>query len=547
MAIADMFRPKWKHSDPDVRLAAVRDVGDKEILEDILDQDRNFRVRLAALKKVGDQTVLGRVVARDENESVRLAALSCLNNLSVLRAVAGMNESEKVRLAAVKKIGEPAVLLDIARKNDNPQVRAAAVRQLDDPDLLTELGSKSDCAATALAAIRKLTDPDRLARIATHQKNASVRLAAVSRIRDLNIPIPINQVRAMALPFMAVTEPADPKTLKPYFEAMEKIEDARVLAEVARSGAHYLIRWEAVSRLTDQKVLEGIVAQEPNDRLRLAAVARLKNVEALMGVAMSDERARVRMAAAARLAHAPSLLILCENDPDVRVRIQGVCRLRDPQLLEHVSKMNSLPAVREAAEARINRTKFAARVIKAYPDAFYAGRKSNAEGMGTLTRAEIRPLMDPALQGAVAVIDERKACVEILTTRDPQKLVKMATNQESPLLRLAAVNKINSPRVLLALLTRLRKRIPEGGLGAPNDDMTRFAVLEKLGDPGLCESFGLTRKYVKTINDRTVLTGIMSSEAFEDLRIIAENRYENVVYGESPSLNGTWDTSRPAA
>jgi len=58
MAILDLFRPKWKHSNWAVRIKAVEKIKDQELLINIAKSDENIQVRKAAIKKVSDQRVV---------------------------------------------------------------------------------------------------------------------------------------------------------------------------------------------------------------------------------------------------------------------------------------------------------------------------------------------------------------------------------------------------------------------------------------------------------------------------------------------------------
>ena len=58
MGFTDLFRPKWKHSDPEVRAEAVRQLGDDQaaLLATIAKSDADARVRRIALKRIDDHT-----------------------------------------------------------------------------------------------------------------------------------------------------------------------------------------------------------------------------------------------------------------------------------------------------------------------------------------------------------------------------------------------------------------------------------------------------------------------------------------------------------
>ena len=59
MGFLDLFRPKWKHSDPSVRLEAVKGftTDDAAELAQVVRQDRDPRVRRVALKKIDGKEV----------------------------------------------------------------------------------------------------------------------------------------------------------------------------------------------------------------------------------------------------------------------------------------------------------------------------------------------------------------------------------------------------------------------------------------------------------------------------------------------------------
>ncbi len=62
MSIADWFKPKWKHSKPAVRLAAVEELTDQNVLARISRNDEDREAREAALKRVTDQRVSADIV-----------------------------------------------------------------------------------------------------------------------------------------------------------------------------------------------------------------------------------------------------------------------------------------------------------------------------------------------------------------------------------------------------------------------------------------------------------------------------------------------------
>lgn len=54
MGLIDIFKPKWKHKDSDVRLEAVQELDDQKILVKIAKNDSDKYVRGVAVRKINE-------------------------------------------------------------------------------------------------------------------------------------------------------------------------------------------------------------------------------------------------------------------------------------------------------------------------------------------------------------------------------------------------------------------------------------------------------------------------------------------------------------
>ena len=61
MVIFDIFRAKWKHSNPRVRLEAVEELEDQQTLTEIALKDDDSEVRGLAVKKLKDQQTFAEI------------------------------------------------------------------------------------------------------------------------------------------------------------------------------------------------------------------------------------------------------------------------------------------------------------------------------------------------------------------------------------------------------------------------------------------------------------------------------------------------------
>ncbi len=110
MALMNLFRPPWKHSDPDVRKAAVQGIDDPDILVEMIIRDGEWFVRheaMSALRDLGaDRVHLRRLVGESSDEEIRRKAVKVMTDEADLERVAKEDRYRYVREAAEHRLGE---------------------------------------------------------------------------------------------------------------------------------------------------------------------------------------------------------------------------------------------------------------------------------------------------------------------------------------------------------------------------------------------------------------------------------------------------------
>ena len=176
MSIADWVRPRWKHPNPDIRLAAVDRVSDQSVLDHIAKNDPNEGVRQAANARL---------------TSVRAQAEAQLAN------IARNHKNYRSRRAAVECLTDQSVLADIARNDRDHALRSVALKRLTDPNALVDLAmnaTDNDSGGSGgLWALERVTGQDALIGIARNAKNRRVRWAALKRVTDQSLTADIAQ------------------------------------------------------------------------------------------------------------------------------------------------------------------------------------------------------------------------------------------------------------------------------------------------------------------------------------------------------------------
>ncbi len=110
MGLLNLFRPQWRHSDPDVRRDAIAEITDPAILTDLIVRDGEWFVRheaFAALREMGpDEVHYHRLMRESGDEEIRRKAVKLLTDESELGRVASEDQYRYIRDAAEHRLNE---------------------------------------------------------------------------------------------------------------------------------------------------------------------------------------------------------------------------------------------------------------------------------------------------------------------------------------------------------------------------------------------------------------------------------------------------------
>jgi hypothetical protein len=183
MGVADLFRPKWKHSNPTVRAEAVRELTDQDdasVLGDIARHDVSQEIRRLAVERIEDIDALSDIAASDPDTEVRQAATGRVTEMWAARAIAATDEPSA--LTAIEHVDEPRTLARLAVRAAVATARKAALARLSDARALAEVVRNASDVGTCLDAVRKIEDEDVLGRIAVDTDDKRIGYAALDRI-----------------------------------------------------------------------------------------------------------------------------------------------------------------------------------------------------------------------------------------------------------------------------------------------------------------------------------------------------------------------------
>ncbi|MEZ4528810.1 MAG: DUF349 domain-containing protein [Desulfobacterales bacterium] len=185
MALTDFMKPRWKHSNPEIRLRSVQEMGaeDRDLLQEIAITDSDPRVRIEAIGRITDENFLRDFAAsRGDSEVIRAAGdrLHVILRENMIRA-----KDTQTRKNILAQIADPQVLAAIACEADDPDIRLAAAEKIQDPQLLCFIAENNCGLKTGLAIVEKLSDPVHLVRVSEKASNKKVKKQAREKLERL--------------------------------------------------------------------------------------------------------------------------------------------------------------------------------------------------------------------------------------------------------------------------------------------------------------------------------------------------------------------------
>jgi hypothetical protein len=183
MGILEKLRPqpRWKHTDPAVRAAAVYELGPDEAdaLHALAREDAEPRVRRAAATRIDDPSVLADIAKTDPDEDVRAEAI---------RGIAGIaaeTDDLPQALDAVRQLialARSKEIVLVARDSSSADVRAGVVDLVEDEKVLSSIGRHGRDGATRLRALARLTDADEIRNVALKSEHTDAAVAALEQL-----------------------------------------------------------------------------------------------------------------------------------------------------------------------------------------------------------------------------------------------------------------------------------------------------------------------------------------------------------------------------
>ena len=182
--LGNLFKPRWRHRDADVRAqaaTALNPAQDGEVLARLAREDDSPRVRATATGALLDLNLLDQLIAGDADAGVRDAASERI--MALLAGTVDGAPAAETRLRLIRHTDNPRVLMHVVRHSPDPASREAALAAIQDAPSLYELALHGKDAATRLAAAERLEDDDLLRQLGREGRDKKVVRLARERLK----------------------------------------------------------------------------------------------------------------------------------------------------------------------------------------------------------------------------------------------------------------------------------------------------------------------------------------------------------------------------
>ncbi len=205
MSIKDIItrKPRWQHSDPEVRIEAISAITDQEILDQLIADDPEEKVRCAAVSQLADFQELSRlamlpgdigITARsqfcrtlqnDQDPESGVALIGNLEHVELLKAIAVSSNSPDITLLALEKLRNEDVLVEVACTATTTQAREAAANKIQSVTSLETLQKQARHKDKLVHNIAKTRLQDIQNQALLKQQNFDAAEAIINELRQL--------------------------------------------------------------------------------------------------------------------------------------------------------------------------------------------------------------------------------------------------------------------------------------------------------------------------------------------------------------------------
>ena len=159
MGLRDIFKPSWKHKNPEVRRAAIAKLKDELIIHRMVLDDEDHSVRKAALERITDPWRLSGIIRETKDSDLRDLAWEMLMDQDVLASMVVTNPfREDIWKKALVKITDPARLVPILNNLKREGLCEVIIENMSDPSAIMKLAQGGAPLSVCYEAAQRISN-----------------------------------------------------------------------------------------------------------------------------------------------------------------------------------------------------------------------------------------------------------------------------------------------------------------------------------------------------------------------------------------------------
>lgn len=168
--LSKIFKPKWKSEDSKVRLEAIDEIDDEEILIELAKNDTDENVRRKSTLKITNQDVLFDIAKCDEDRYARENALNRITDKNLLLKLCELEYIDPIRYKAQCKLvdeyseeNNQNELIKIVENDENDvEFRKYAIGKITDENVLAEIYKTTSTQSLCKIALDNISNQELL-------------------------------------------------------------------------------------------------------------------------------------------------------------------------------------------------------------------------------------------------------------------------------------------------------------------------------------------------------------------------------------------------
>ena len=524
----DQCETEYNHSNSE----EINDV-DNNALADIAMNGSNDTARFQAVENITDEDILYDIAINCNHFGIAATAASNITDENILIDITKGTAPTPVRETATEKINDKNVLAEIALNDPDYNVRWEAIKKINDYDILEEVFRKDSTRQNRMEALKRIRNSDKLKKLLLEDHGYLPIESYTSFERNYDKTIyesmgteTYDWILDMISDESSLRDLVYEKLFGDFrLLVVQRLRSEDVLRDLALNDLDYRIRRKAIRNrnLSDEETLVKIFQKDRNDVVRLEALRHIHNPDFIEELA-DDLNPLIRAYALERLerTYEPNDDSFSSQDID----LTSIEKTEDENVLYAMANHAPSSSIRRYAFDKITDINILVKLVCNNRE--FANRALKKINDKKLLLNIALYCNDPAIQRkAVKKIDDEEFLLDAVQAnpyndisqyvvdriRDESRLEVIAFNNSNPFNRKAAVNKIQSPDILIRL----------GEVEC--EEIVCNAIVRKCHDRGLLEYIGLSnpcktvRRYVgDIIDDDKVLCKLASKECEFDNR-----------------------------